>query len=232
MTTTLSISGKSPEEYVTTMEAAVATALRLGVMDLREPRVTCPRAQRMLDQLAEMLAGFTLGTIVRNVCGGLQRWFGESFAQELKRSLPRVLHLEMLDVEVSYLDDADARPMVEALASRLHVRYCGIPRAVEALLVEVETLVRLMAPQKHRYMTLMLGALCRDAEELQRGLTDEIYFGWSMFAAATRERPLPSTDGRMPRSIAMWSTWHCTVLPQPPAPRDEAQEAGYILLVA
>lgn len=245
MTVNLEIIGQTRSEYLHTIECAIARGLRDAVSTLKDPRITIPHeARRLVETIPEMLAGFTLGTLVRSLKAGMARWFGDALADELLRSIAGSCRMERFEANVMYLDDAKERPLVNAVATCLHLRYCAMSPALERILCELEAVVLRMAPNKQWVTNLMLGSLCNDADELARFLSQEIRFAWSMVSAVTSGKPVPSVSGRTVGSTTMWSQWldhvpmACVVSQRSqtsessPGSRDEVQVAGYILLVA
>jgi hypothetical protein len=119
------------------------------------------------------------------------------------------------------------------------VRYCSFPAVLEGVVSDLETLVRMLPAYKQRALNVMLGTLCNDADELARGLADEIGFAWRMFSAVAASKPAPDLETRRLHSAQMWRAWLGRILRDVPAwssaevsPRSPAQSAGYIVLVA
>jgi hypothetical protein len=223
--------------YLEAIERSLAGALRTAVDTLAEPRVTDPdRALHRLGCLVESLAGFALGSIAGELITGLRRWFGDdvaaAVAARVRTSWPTAARAPVASGETRYLADAQAqaRPLVDELASRLHVRFCRASIDLRALVATIEDVVAERAPDRPRSLAIMLDQLARDEARASR-LAAELAFGWRVFVAAVTGKPFPATTDLCARSQALWLAWQHQLGGRPAVTRDEPQRAGYIMLV-
>jgi len=213
--------------YCDVVEATLADVLRRGMRDLIEPRIENPqRALRVLDCLVETMTGFAIGTVAGDVFGGVRTWFGDDGLVALRRQLGSWPHAcrDATPIELTYLEDAAQRPLVNELANKLHVRFCRVSRDVRDLITAIEA-------ERLPVADAMFGLLATE-ENLERRLLAELTFGWSMFMAAIARRPFPSRENRTARSQALWLSWEHQLGGRPVLTRSEQEQAGYITLVA
>jgi hypothetical protein len=227
----------SPDQsFVTVASTLLARALRQATADLIEPRVSEPRrALEVLGRVAETLTGFSYGTIVGELVRGVRRWFGEEIATDVQRTITTACAESVAASGLPYLADAHERPLINELASVLHLRFCVMSRDVQALVAAIVAIVDRRAPHKRGLVAVMLDLLCKD-DTLEQRIAVELAFGWQVFVATVTAKPTPSTDARTARSRALWQAWHEQQAQRTGTlalrERSESQQAGYIMLVA
>jgi hypothetical protein len=210
----------SADAYLEVVHGQLARALRDGVSMVAEPRHVVGTARAEMAKIVEVVAGFALGTVLGGLFDGVRRWYGADACRELQRRVTTSEAEQRGHVDVRYLADGEARPLVDAFAARLHVRFARLER-------DVRSVVDAMAARDGSEVVLFLASR---EEDIERRVRAEIEFAWQTFVALVTRRPLPELTGRTPRSEAMWSAWRETVMPVATM-RDAAQAAGYILLV-
>jgi hypothetical protein len=229
MTTNLALGLQTLDGYKAQVEGALALALKQATATLNEPTRVTPDARKVIAGMIELICGFALGTIASEVFAGVQQWFGHEVSAELQRRFkPAITAVPRLDVR--YLADAEDRPLVNALGSRLHVRFCYLSRDVAGLLANLGALVGEL-PRQSDVMRVML-CLMSGEDDIQTRVAAEIIFAWSMFVSSMTGKPAPTLEGRSARSQGMWQAWQGRATPTARPPRDDVQRDGYILLVA
>jgi hypothetical protein len=222
------------DSFVAVADTVLARALRQVTADLLEPRVSEPkRALEVLGRVAETLTGFAYGAIVGELVRGVRRWFGDEIATDVQRTITTACGTPLVANGVVYLADAHERPLVNELASVLHLRFCAMSRDVQALVAAVVAKVDRRAPHKQGLVAVMLDLLAKD-DTIEQRIATELSFGWQVFVAIVTAKPFPSMDARTARSRALWQAWQEQHAQRTGALRDRdgSQQAGYIMLVA
>jgi hypothetical protein len=212
----------------------LSRSLRKAVDPLAEPRpLDRDHAAKILRCFVETMTGFALGTITTEVFAGVRPWFGDEIVAEAQAALrgrwPSPAREAALP-ETRYLEDAANRPLVEKLASRLHVRFCQLSPDVRALLATINDIVERRTPQQQHTIGVMLDLVQR-TDTIETRLGDELAFGWTIYDALVSSRPIPSTEGRWHRSTALWQAWLEQLGMGAAHERSEHEEAGYVALI-
>jgi hypothetical protein len=216
--------------------AALDRAVRDAVPQLIEPRADDPdRAVHLLGCFVETVVGFALGAIGNHVITAVRRWFGDEGVRSLRRALQGWPVQRKIVPGWSTSVRDPARPLVGELRARMHVRVCHAGADIEALVAAVRAVdprepARARDPRV-RATTAALLALLATTDGLASRISDELVFGWRVYAAAIAADRAPSFAGRPASSRALWQAWLAQLAATPASPRNAPEQAGYIMLV-
>jgi hypothetical protein len=206
------------------LAATPIRALRETVPRLAEPRsMDLEAAHRILARFIEAMAGFAVGAVAQQVLAGVRRWFGPDGVRQLRAALGGWPRRGAVRFEPTA---PVSRTLVDELHVRLHARSSELDPELRRLLDALPE-----RPSTPALVRALVQPVTLDG--LIARISDELAFGWQLFAALAEPAPRrPALADRAPSSRALWGSWLDRITGAPPAMvRDPAEAEGYILLV-
>jgi hypothetical protein len=189
--------------HVASIAAAFEHVVTEGVPALREPR---PRetahAVRTVELVAETIAGFAIGVVTGELVRGVRTWFGDELARAVRVIAAAAPARRVFGIAPArFLDDADDRPLVDELGTRLQPR---LRVAVADARAIVERAIAALPEARARTTVAMIERLTAESLARER-IGDELAHGWTYACAVIEGAPLPEHGNA--RSRELWRAW-------------------------
>jgi hypothetical protein len=214
-------------DYQDAIAAMFERSIHDALATLPEPACERPaEARRIIGLLVETIAGYAVGSTMRELARAVGTWFGAESAALVHAAAPapRARRATTCD---EWLEPTIEPRLIDVLASELRARL-----AITAIEIgtAIEAVAARLPGERGRPAAAMFGELARAAHYDDR-LAREIATGWSCACAAIEHTTMPAIE--TPRARELWCMWSQLVGNPPPSEsRQGALREGYIALVS